>query len=168
VLVAVFVPVKNISYIHNPKVQEYFLRQYIHARESYNIATMHSNYYTIVKLLSQESIFKTFMTYINPEKNPESPLNLGKRKTKEINITSILYPSSNDQGIRAVVRYTTTVKENKKTIEQENLKTSLTFLFEKLEMNDNQRAVNPLGFRVTSYTTTPDDFATEPEETLDQ
>lgn len=153
-------PLANRELISNEVLNKYFLMKYIKARESYNFQTWKYNYLTVVRLLSSGGVYGTFRRFINS--SSDSPLALyGSQISTYVVFRSIqFFPPSNDEsGVpndpKAIVRFTI-------FSESGNLKSAttgnrihkivtLTYNYQQTEMNDDERAENPLGFYITSY-----------------
>jgi|GEM_PF-1216096 len=132
---------------------EYFVRKFIHARESYHWSTIEYNTSSILKNMSNNSVFRSFRRYI-AESNPQSPINrLGTGGESTVRIRPLKYRSINKEGeqvIDTIIEVSTT-KLGREPITAV-YEVYLTCSFNpNLELNQTQRNINPLGFVVTSY-----------------
>ena len=77
------------------------LVKYITAREGYNYADFSYNYYQVVRLMSNNEVYRAFQGRISPG-NPNSPISLGQNYRVDVNIKTIvdLNPKQNLVQIR--------------------------------------------------------------------
>lgn len=149
-------PLLKKQFAYDEVLQRYFVRKYITNRETYNYYSYNNNYYNIVRLLSNPRVFNTFRHSINAE-NKNSPLRLGEKTERFINIKSISYLNINNKeakGTTMQVRFLSyEVRSNNynKKMNQKHLIATVTFDFLDLRLNDEERAINPLGFQVINY-----------------
>ena len=153
-------PLGDRELTSNEVLNKYFLMKYIKAREGYNFQTWKYNYLTVVRLLSSDSVYGSFRRFINS--SSDSPLALyGSQIATYVAFRSIqFFPPSNDtEGVpkdpKAIVRFTIFPENgtlSKATTGNRIHKiVTLTYAYKQTEMNDDERAENPLGFYITSY-----------------
>ena len=128
----------------------YYLRQYIHYRESYDWETIQS-YYDATKALSSAKEADLYKKFADPS-NPKSPVNVLKDNYRVIATA----------GTISFVGDTALVSFSKKTIplnggpnakpRTEYFQATVSFEYDNVPMTDKDRGVNVPGFRVTSYT----------------
>ena len=144
--------VKDTSDKYSEVVNRYWLANYVRVREDYDWFTIGSQF-DAVQLLSETNIATE---YSNQVKSETAPLALLKDKARlEAKIQSIAFV-----GDLAQVRFTT----EKKSINGENIDGSplqkwiatIGFKFSAGLMTDQQRMINPLGFKVISYRVDPE------------
>jgi type IV secretion system protein VirB8 len=133
-------------------INKYWLAQYIRTCESYDWYTI-SEAFEVCKLMSSPAVASEYSKRIQA---PQAPLNVLKDKGKIVaKVTSIILNNE-----IAHVRFTT----EKLNQSGENLDgspvqkwiASLAFEFKPGQMTEQQRLVNPLGFRVPSYRVDPE------------
>lgn len=150
----------GISTVIRPFIQEkwttdealrrYFLLRYVFAREEYDFNTFNYNYFTVVRLMSQDSVYNQFRNQIYAP-GTKSPVTLGERGKASITIRSIthLRPPKENAYLVQVIFVKDTTMGDKTT--SENKVALFSYEYSDLNMRVNERDINPLGFRVTSY-----------------
>jgi type IV secretion system protein VirB8 len=131
----------------NESLKRYFIAQYIRARETYDPAT-NSHDIESVRVMSSPEVFEGYKEYISP-KNPESPVNLFEDKSKRVirfKSLTFLMPDVAQARISAVVQ-----GDKERKYPEEHRIVVVKFEFVKLDLNLQERLINPLGFRVVSY-----------------
>jgi type IV secretion system protein VirB8 len=134
------------KYTINEVVNNYFLVKYIRARELFNPYSYEQDYYTEVRLLSSNEVYSQFRSFIRSG-NPNSPVNLyadNLGSSLKIRSTQYLSPDT------AQVRFSTEVNLRNRTIRKDRI-AIISFHYISIEMNENERYFNPLGFQVISY-----------------
>jgi type IV secretion system protein VirB8 len=131
----------------NEAVNNYFIVQYIRARESYDPINLVQNY-NIVRIMSEsQHVYPWFVLAVNPN-NPESNVaRLGTNATRKVRVKSITYLNSQTAQLRVLI------EERGESISGTQLHKIVTVKFEyiKMNLNSEERYINPLGFRVTEY-----------------
>lgn len=144
--------VKDTSDKYSEVINRYWLANYVRIREDYDWFTIGTQFDAVL-LLSEPNIGAE---YSNKVKSDSAPLALLKDRGRiEAKIQSIAFI-----GDLAQVRFTT----EKKSVNGENLDGSpvqkwiatIGFKFAAGLMTDQQRMVNPLGFKVISYRVDPE------------
>jgi len=126
----------------------FYLRQYIHYRESYDWELIQS-FYDATKLLSSVQEGDLYKKFSDPS-NPKAPVNILKDNFRVIATA----------GTIAFVGETALVSFSKKTIplngngkpRTEYFQATIAFEYENAPMTDKDRGINVPGFKVTSYT----------------
>ena len=150
-------PLKAKELTANEAVNQYFMVQYIRARESY-LGSPERNYYNynLVRVLSAPDIFQKYQHEIILS-NPESPgARLGTGGGREVHISSIKLLDKRELGNgqesqRYLVRVQVVEKAGQippKTLQKLVL---IEFKYTELELSIEDRYLNPVGFRVLSY-----------------
>jgi len=137
------------EYTSQEAIIRYFLAKYINARESYSVEDYRYFYYKVVPLLSKRDVNKSFRNEIGSDSNRNSPLKLAQNFVREVKIKS-MSPLENK---RWQVRYLTrdykmpdyVVKKEKHYI------ATINFDFFRLSLSEQDRYINPLGFKVTHF-----------------
>lgn len=127
----------------------YYLRQYIHYRESYDWETIQS-YYDATRVLSSAKEADLYKKFSDPS-NAKAPVNVLKDNYRVIATA----------GTISFVGDTALVSFSKKTIplngggnakpHTEYFQATVTFEYDNAPMTDKDRGINVPGFRVTSY-----------------
>jgi type IV secretion system protein VirB8 len=154
-------PVSRTEYAANELIDRFFVAQYITARESYNVSILRYNY-NAVRVMSTPQIFNIFSRSINPNIPTSAAALLGNDGTgiRSIRIKSVAYiqnpPIPNDKSqktpekiIQARVEFRDTRQNGQDVID--NFVITVTFQYANLELNEEERLINPLGFSVTQY-----------------
>lgn len=147
-------PAKDRSWSVSGAINNYFLMSYLRARETYNLASYLYNYNTIVRLLSSATVYREFKNFINDPAN--SPvLKYAANNTTKLEIRSILMlKSSPGGGQNAQIRFAIIEEQgNKRRI---NKIASIIWDYVEMDLNFEEKSVNPLGFQVQFYTVSND------------
>lgn len=135
------------KYTADEEVIRYFIHKYVQAREGYDVRQYRFNYSEVVRVLSSRDIYSQFRNFISVE-NPRSPLNLGQRYTRNVFIKSITFLEPKKVQVRVLLRDTSLYSDA--DIENHAVVT-IDFDFLELELNAEERYINPIGFQVLSY-----------------
>lgn len=140
-------PITIKQYSADEVLNNYFIIEYIRARELFDPNSFQYNYYTKVRLFSTQKTYAEFRNLINPS-NANSPFNLyANVSDSELKIRSIQNLSPGQVQVRFTLEFN---EKNGNTIRKDKIAT-LLFEYVSMEMNEQQRYINPLGFRVTYY-----------------
>lgn len=141
---------RNALVSANEVMDNYFIWQYVRARETYDIPDYRRNI-AIAQLMSHPRVFTEYVDSISAN-NPQSPVSrlgeLGKRVVENPVITYL-----NDRTGKRVAQVRFQVSEtqrNSKPITYQKMAT-LEFTYADLNFTTGQRFINPLGFQVLSY-----------------
>ncbi len=140
-------PVGVSVYSANEAVQRYFVMTYIRAREEYIPATFEYNFSTVVRVLSDPGIYFNEYRPSFSTSNPNSPYNLFRQHTSR---TVLLRSYTPKTANTALVRVSFELSGASQGVRQDKV-ILIGFEFQNLEMNRDERLINPLGFRVTFY-----------------
>lgn len=128
-------------------IKKSYLNSFLEVAEGYNPVTFASDMRTLL-LLSNNSVFRKVMNKHN-KRNDRSTVNLlGNYGKLTIKIKSIIFTTPTLANIRFVV-YST--RPSKTFPAQKHLIANIEFGFYNMELNQEDRFRNPLGFRVTKY-----------------
>jgi type IV secretion system protein VirB8 len=129
-------------------LDNYFLWQYVRARETYHPADQRRNW-EITRVMSNAEVFSKFLEDSSPS-NPKSARSiLGALGTRTISEPTFVYLNDPEKN---VVQVRFVVEENFKQAKTRYPKiATITYDFFNLELTRAQRMLNPLGFQVTSY-----------------
>jgi type IV secretion system protein VirB8 len=139
-------PVGTEVYSANEAVQKYFIMQYIRAREEYYPALFDYNYETVVRVLSDQRVYYNDYRPLFSKANPTSPYNLyGQTSFRKVLLKSLIFRSDGVALVRVAFDITGAINMRQDKI------ILIGFTFKNIEMNDEERLINPLGFVVTLY-----------------
>lgn len=143
-IVTVVDPLDRRQLPADEELTKYFISRYVQARETYDTLTYEYNYFTVVRLMSSGSIYYPFKNFILS--NPQSPrLLYGEISSSQMKIRSITLP---EPGV-ARVNFTIILSGSKGGTFHKVA--TIKYGFYKLEMSQEDRYVNPLGFQVDAY-----------------
>ncbi len=140
-------PLTVHNYSANEVVKRALVMQYIKAREEYFSQTFQYNYGSVIKVMSSPTVY--YNQYL-PQSNPQNPNSsaalLGQDASKTVQWKSIIFPTDNTAQVRIQVDTYGSANKNK----QDKI-ILIGFEFQKLDLNEADRLINPLGFVVTLY-----------------
>ncbi|WFW29605.1 MAG: type IV secretion system protein [Wolbachia endosymbiont of Menacanthus eurysternus] len=140
-------PVTVKLYSADKVLNNHFIAEYIKAREVFDQYNYNYNYYTKVRLFSSPNVYSEFKNYINSQ-NIDDLFNLYSGFVRsEFKIRSIQRLYDNTFQIRFTVEF---IRKDRSSVKRNKI-AIMSYKYVSLEMNDQQRYVNPLGFQVTSY-----------------
>lgn len=145
-------PIQQEKYAYDEVLRRYFLTQYLSKRETYNITSFEYNYFTVIRLFSNSTVYGAFRSsvYVN---NPNSPVRLGT-KQRTIKIKSIVFmpPVPGQAGFPVQIRFKSEDGDGVNPGGDVKHKlVTMSFDFQDLVLTDEERAINPLGFQVIAY-----------------
>lgn len=127
----------------NEALTRYFIKKYISARETYNPVDFDLNVRKVVRLFSAGDVYRDFIYYI---KNPANdPTLIYAQK----NTTYLRVKSFSRMGKQFFVRFA--VVENGGEQQIYNKIATLTVDYVAMELSEEDRDINPVGFQVTGY-----------------
>lgn len=130
----------------NEAVNNYFIVQYVRARENYEGPLLVHNY-NIVRVMSEPGkIYKEFVAAVNPNNPGSNVARLGSTGTRTIKIKSLTYLDPQTVQIRMLVE-----EKGGEGTSQSHKILLLKFEYVKMSLTTDERYINPLGFRVTEY-----------------
>lgn len=130
----------------NEAVNNYFIVQYVRAREGYSAMDLVYKY-DLVRLMSENlKVYPKFRTEANPNNPGSNVARLGNGGTRTVRIKSITYLQPQLAQVRILITETggTGVVEVHKIA-------LVSFEYAKMSLSLEERYSNPLGFRVTDY-----------------
>jgi type IV secretion system protein VirB8 len=136
-------PLDTKTMTSDEALKKYFIMKYLRARETYDVTDYEYNYSTIVRLFSTGSVYSKFKAFIND--SPNSPVKL--YGTSGVTTLKVRSTQFFDDG-RVQIRFT--IIENGQGAQHNKIAT-LKFAFVPMQMNDEDRYINPLGFQITEY-----------------
>lgn len=152
-------PVSRNEYAANELIDRFFVAQYINARESYNLSILRYNY-NVVRVMSTVQMFNIFRRDVSPNVPTSAAAVLGNDGIRTVRIKSVAYiqnptiPNDNAKAtpekiIQARIELRDTRENGQDVID--NFVITVTFQYANIELNEEERLINPLGFTVTQY-----------------
>lgn len=128
----------------NEAVNNFFIVQYIRAREGYNVHDLARNY-NLVRVMSESGkVYGEFLAQADPNNPQSNAARLGSTGIRTVKFKSITY--LNPQWVQARLL----IEEKGGGAPQHKI-VFLTFEYIKMNLTNEERYINPLGFRVTDY-----------------
>ena len=139
-------PVSIEAYSSNQAISRYFVWKYITAREEYFSSTYQYHYNTVVRVLSSPEVYFSDYRPKYSMSNPNSPYNIyGTMTNRVVNLKSMIFTNEQSVQVRISIESTGVINLRSDKI------IFMEFSFNNIEMNDAERMINPLGFRVKLY-----------------
>jgi len=130
----------------NEAVNNFFLVQYIRSREGYSVTDLARNY-NIVRVMSDPGkVYPEFVGQADPNNPRSNAARLGSSGVRTVRFKSISY--INPQLVQA--RLLIEEKTDNSYLQYHKI-ALIAFEYMKLSLTNEERYVNPLGFRVTDY-----------------
>jgi type IV secretion system protein VirB8 len=130
----------------NEAVNNFHIVQYIRARENYTLYDLARNY-NIVRIMSEpEKVYRGFIEAADPNNPRSNAARLGNSGERTVKFQSISYLSPQLVQARIVVE-----EKSAQGPARSYKIVLLTFEYIKLNLTNEERYINPLGFRVTDY-----------------
>jgi len=134
-------------------LDKHFMRTYIIARNSYDWLTVQHDF-NMVKIMSSPNVFVNYSKYITSEESPVKVFT-DKKGIEVKNPEVSLLPDISKTNKIAQIHFTREVKNNKGSDATGYVPTlwtaTITYDYQAKIETENERELNPLGFRVTSY-----------------
>ena len=139
-------PLSIETYSAKESIKRYFIMKYIRAREEYFSETFNHNYNDVVRVLSSSKVYYGDYRSKFGYNNPSSPYNLyGSGSYITVGLKSIIFPSATS----AQIRITITVSGQTNMVMNKII--YMEFDYVNLNMSEQDRLINPLGFQVTLF-----------------
>ena len=129
----------------NEAVNNYFVVQYMRAREKYNISDLAQNYNLVRVMSESRTVYPQFVGEADPNNPRSNAARLGSFGERTIKIKSITYLGPQ----RVQVRFFCEEKGGAGGIQHKIA--LMSFEYVKMSLTTEERYLNPLGFRVTEY-----------------
>lgn len=137
-------PLSVIAYSGNEVINRFFIWNFIKLREEYNYITF-PRAMTDIRLFANDLVYSQYRRAVD-QNNLQSPYNLyGQGSVRTAELKSLILQDQNTAQIR--IRLTVDGSQHL-TMDKIVL---LTFEYNNIEISDDKRLTNPLGFTVTSY-----------------
>ncbi|WP_041351643.1 virB8 family protein [Neorickettsia risticii] len=135
------------EYSANRAITNYFVTQYVKAREVFHPATYRYDYYTTVRVFSDPRLYTMFKGSLSLS-NPTSPLNLyANVADSKYEVRSIRHLDSDTVQMRITIRFVS----SDGGVSVTNKIVSVRYSYMDLDLSEEDRRLNPLGFVVVSY-----------------
>lgn len=130
----------------NEAVNNFFLVQYIRSRETYSVTDLERNY-NITRIMSEPSrVYEDFAVQANPNNPQSNAARLGNNGLRTVKFKSISYLEPQSVQARVIIQ-----ERNDQGIVDYHKIILVRFEYIKLNLDQEERYINPLGFRVTDY-----------------
>jgi type IV secretion system protein VirB8 len=130
----------------NEAVNNFFIVQYIRSRETYDIHDLARNY-NIVRIMSErDKVYPEFVARADPNNPRSNAARLGSTGQRTVKFKSITYLNPQLAQARLLIE-----EKGNNSYTQQHMIALLGFQYIKLNLNNEERYINPLGFRVTDY-----------------
>ena len=130
----------------NEAVNNFYIVQYIRARETYSTADLARNYETVRVMSESGRVYPEFIAQQNPNNPTSNAARLGTSGVRTIKFTSFTYLKPSVIQVRAIIE-----EKSESGINVFNRIITLEFQYVKMPLTLEERYINPLGFRVISY-----------------
>ncbi|QKX00974.1 type IV secretion system protein [Wolbachia endosymbiont of Dipetalonema caudispina] len=140
-------PITIKQYSADEVLNSHFIAEYIKSREIFDPYNYSYNYYTKVRLFSSSSVYNEFRDYIELQNIDDLFSVYSDFIKNEFKIRSIQKLYDDTFQIRFTVEF---IRKDGSSIRKNRI-AIMSYRYVSLEMNDQQRYINPLGFQVTSY-----------------
>ncbi len=131
----------------NESVNNYFIVQYIRAREGYASADVVRNY-NLVRLMSGGKVWAGFQSDADANNPKSNVARLGSSGLRQVRFKSITYLSKQVVQARVLIEERSGGSGD---FRQQHKIILLAFEYTRMKLNNEERYINPLGFRVTDY-----------------
>lgn len=129
----------------NEAVNNFFIVQYIRSRETYSVADLAKNY-NIVRIMSESNkVYPEFIAQADPNNPQSNAARLGSTGVRTVKFKSITYLNPQLAQARLLI------EEKGEGYHQEHKIALVAFEYIKLNLTNEERYINPLGFRVKDY-----------------
>ncbi len=130
----------------NEAVNDFFLVQYIRSRETYSVTDLARNY-NIVRVMSEPGkVYPDFVRQADPNNPRSNAARLGSSGLRTVKFKSITYLNPQLVQARLLIE-----ERTDNTLVQYHKIALIAFEYIKLNLSNEERYINPLGFRVTDY-----------------
>jgi len=141
-------PNEDQKWTTDQAVNTYFLVRYLRARETYNVGSYLYDYNTVVRLLSSPQVYRDFRDTLNDSKtNPV--LVYGASNSTTLKIRSVQFLKISPSESNAQIRFAITEQGGARQTYYKIVSIVWSYIGMNLDFED--RTVNPLGFQVLSY-----------------
>jgi type IV secretion system protein VirB8 len=135
--------VKDLQTTQDEVMDKFFLKRYVDFRESYDWESL-SGFYGAVVLMSDTKIASDYMAFFKKQDAPHKVLANKARVIVDVKAITFV-------GDVAQVRFTKRTIANNEEVSSTKWIASIVYKYVGTPMKENDRNLNPLGFKVTSY-----------------
>lgn len=139
-------PLTSNEILASEALKQYFVVQYIRARESFD-ANLYQYNFEIVRLMSTPDIFRAYAKAFDPTNDTSPIFKYGREYKRSIDFKTVTFLNENLGQARVVI----TEEVPRKPAVVKTYVISVNFEFVQLELPLKDRYINPLGFQVTNY-----------------
>ncbi len=137
-------PLSAVAYTADEVINRYFVWNYVKSRESYHFSSYKQSLKEI-RLFSNDLVFSQYKRAVD-QNNLQSPYNIyGETSALNVELKSLVMQDKNTAQIRVRIS-----SEGAQNVAYDKI-VVMRFEYNNLEMSDDKRLVNPLGFTVISY-----------------
>ncbi|MFN9109522.1 MAG: virB8 family protein, partial [Bacteroidota bacterium] len=130
----------------NEAVNNFYIVQYIRARETYSMADLARNYETVRVMSESDSVYRQFIAEQSPNNPGSNVARLGASGSRTVKFRSFSYLNPSTIQVRVTIE-----ERNDSGVFNFQRIVTLKFEYVKMSLTMEERYLNPLGFRVTSY-----------------
>lgn len=128
----------------NEALAQYFIKRYIISRETYNPVDFNTEAKRIVRLMSSNTIYSQFRGYLKNEA-VDPTIKYGQKNTTFL----VLKSWSKLADRKYMMRFS--INETSGGMKVFNKLAVVEFAYLPMELNENDKDINPVGFQVTGY-----------------
>lgn len=140
----------------NEAISKYFVGDYVRTREGYMFETAEEDFKK-VNYLSSPKLSEEWRKYFNPQQNRSSPVRVYADK---FDVTATIRSISFLEDGTARVRFDKKVKSRiDGSTKNESAIATVVFIYNKTDVSDSYRLINPLGFQVRQYRVDADNLS---------
>ncbi len=132
----------------NEAVNNFYIVQYIRARETYSTADLARNYETVRVMSESGRVYPEFIAQQSPNNPASNAARLGATGVRTVKFRSFTYLNPSTIQVRVLIE-----EKNESGVFNFFRIVTLEFQYVKMALTMEERYLNPLGFRVTSYRT---------------
>jgi type IV secretion system protein VirB8 len=136
-------PVNSDLLSGNEALSQYFIKKYLIARETYNPVDFDRNMRTVVRVMSSPFIYRTYLGFIR------NPINDPTIIYAQKNTTDLRVKSFSRLGNQYFIRFS--IIESMPPNRVIDKIATVTIEYLAMELNEQEREINPVGFQVTGY-----------------
>ncbi|MEY3197221.1 MAG: type secretion system protein VirB8 [Pseudomonadota bacterium] len=137
-------PVSLDVLVGKDELSKYFLKKYVTARETYNPVDFDTFAKKTIRLMSTSQIYRTYINFIKDKAN-DPTISYGQKNTTYLNVRS--WSKLSDKQYMLRFSLTETAGERKTF----NKIAVIEFGYIPMELTDEERDINPVGFQVLGY-----------------
>lgn len=145
---------KIISYSENEVIRNYFIKKYLDARETFDPRNYGYFYNKVVPAFSSPDVLKQFNNLIRSNEKSNPRIAYEDNLDCKVIINSMNEFDNNAIQVRFTVEYVTPDSRKMRITKV----ATINYDFVNYEMNEEMRYINPLGFIITGYRVSNENF----------